>query len=36
MRQIKKIGYLSLLSMLPFMSYADEGEDIYLRGGEQP
>lgn len=36
MRRIKLIGYLSLLGMMPFVSMADEGEDIYLRGGEQP
>lgn len=36
MRHIKKIGYLSLLGMLPFVSHADEGEKIYLKGGEKP
>ena len=36
MRHIKKIGYLSLLGMLPFVSFADEGQDIYTRGGGEP
>lgn len=36
MRQIKKIGCLSLLGILPLVGYANEGQDIYERGGSQP
>lgn len=32
MKFIKKMTYLSLLSLLPFVSNADEGEKIYMKG----
>ncbi|PWD86477.1 c-type cytochrome [Ignatzschineria cameli] len=36
MKLIKKMTYLSLFSLLPFVSNADEGEKIYMKGGENP
>lgn len=36
MKFFKKMTYLSLLSVLPFMSQAADGEKVYTKGGENP
>lgn len=36
MRYFKKVVGLSLLGILPMMVHADEGETVYLKGGEEP
>lgn len=36
MKFLKKMTYLSLLSVLPLMSQAADGEKVYMKGGEIP
>lgn len=36
MKFIQKMTYLSLFSLLPFVSSAADGEKVYLKGGDNP
>ena len=36
MKYFKKISFIAILGALPLVGLADEGENIYTKGGSQP